>query len=164
MYIKSTTVYVPSLELGLSHPATPLYRQGVCPFPQNQRGRAHSPGVRGWGSPNSDDLRKRFSLCLLCALMTPASKQCSDNPTRTGAAGDGKIANLFFTVYPLWFCHEINDQIIPTRTGGAVGPCGRVKTTITSLWAWRRRHSTQLPAPPKTIQVGKASETKCQIH
>ncbi len=64
--IKSTTVYVPSSELGLSHP---LSRQRVCPSPRNQGG---GPGghirlrVRGWGSPNSDDWRKSLALCLLC--------------------------------------------------------------------------------------------------
>jgi hypothetical protein len=44
-YIKSTTVYVPSSELGLSQP---LSRQQVCPFPQN-RGGAHSPAGEGLG-------------------------------------------------------------------------------------------------------------------
>ncbi len=69
--IKSTTVYVPSLELGLSQP---LSHQRVCPSPQNLGpggggggGVGHTrQGVRGWGSPNSDDLRKSLELCLLC--------------------------------------------------------------------------------------------------
>jgi hypothetical protein len=61
--IKSTTVYVPSSELGLSQP---LSRQRVCPSPPN-RGVGHTRlRVRGWGSPNSDDRRKSFALCLLC--------------------------------------------------------------------------------------------------
>ncbi len=47
VYIKSTTLPVPSSELGLSQP---LSRQRVCP------------------SPNSDDWRKSLALCLLCAL------------------------------------------------------------------------------------------------
>jgi Cft2 family RNA processing exonuclease len=34
IYIKSTTLYVPSSELGLSHP---LSCQQVCPSPRNQR-------------------------------------------------------------------------------------------------------------------------------
>jgi hypothetical protein len=42
VYIKSTTVYVPSSELGLSRP-----------------------------SPNSDDWRKSLALCLLCAGTEP---------------------------------------------------------------------------------------------
>ncbi len=56
-----TTVYVPSSELGLP----PLSRKQVCPTPRNQ-GRRHTLlRVRGWGSPNSDDLRKSFALCIL---------------------------------------------------------------------------------------------------
>jgi hypothetical protein len=45
VYIKSTTVYVPSSELGLSQL---LSRQLVCPSPQN-RGGAHSPAGDGLG-------------------------------------------------------------------------------------------------------------------
>jgi hypothetical protein len=48
----STTVYVPSSELGLSQP---LSRQRV----------------RGWGSPYSDDWRKSLALCLLCDWPPP---------------------------------------------------------------------------------------------
>ncbi len=63
VYIKNTTVYVPSSKLGLSQP---LSRQRVWPSPQN-RGEGHiRMRVRGWGSPNSDDLRKSLALCLLC--------------------------------------------------------------------------------------------------
>ncbi len=50
---QSTKVYVPSSELGLSHP---LSRQRVCPYPRYQRGGGHTRlRVRGWGSPNSDE-------------------------------------------------------------------------------------------------------------
>ncbi len=56
-------MYVLSSELRLSQP---LSRQRVCPSPQS-RGEGHSRlRVRGWGSPNSDDLRKSSALCLLC--------------------------------------------------------------------------------------------------
>jgi hypothetical protein len=56
--------YVPSPELGLSHPFS---RQRVCPSPRNQRGAGHTClRVRGWWSPNSDDWRKCLELCLLC--------------------------------------------------------------------------------------------------
>ncbi len=59
-----TTVYVPSSELGLSHP---LFRQRVCPSPPpNQKGGDSRQGVRDWGSPNSDDWRKSLPLCLFC--------------------------------------------------------------------------------------------------
>jgi hypothetical protein len=65
IYIQSTTVYVPSSELGLSHP---LSRQRVCPFPRYQRrGGGHTRlRVRGWVSPKSDDWRNSLILCLLC--------------------------------------------------------------------------------------------------
>jgi hypothetical protein len=66
IHIQSTTVYVPSSELRLSHPFS---RQRVCPSPWNQRGRGHTRlRVRGWGSPNSDDCRKSLAPCLLCGL------------------------------------------------------------------------------------------------
>ncbi len=38
----------------------------VC-HPQGTRGGHSRLRVRGWGSPNSDDWRKSFALCLLCA-------------------------------------------------------------------------------------------------
>jgi hypothetical protein len=60
VHILSTTVYVPSSELGLSHL---LSRQRVCPSPRTKKGGGR---VRGWGSPNSDDCRKSLTLCLLC--------------------------------------------------------------------------------------------------
>jgi hypothetical protein len=66
VYIKSTTLYVPSSELELSQP---LSRQRVCPSPQNRGGGGHTRlRVRGWGSPNSDDWRKSLALCLLCGV------------------------------------------------------------------------------------------------
>jgi hypothetical protein len=37
----------------------PLFRQRVCPSPPRTKGEEHTRmRVRGWGSPNSDDLRK----------------------------------------------------------------------------------------------------------
>ncbi len=63
-YLKSITVYVPSSELGLSHP---LSRQRVCPSPQNQREGGHTRlRVRGWGSPQFRRLEKSLALCILC--------------------------------------------------------------------------------------------------
>jgi hypothetical protein len=57
----STTVSVPSSELG---PPTPLPLASV---PLNQKGGGHTRlWVRGWGSPNLDNLRKSLALCLLC--------------------------------------------------------------------------------------------------
>ncbi len=48
VYIKSTTVFVPSSKLGLSQP---LYRQRVCPSPQNRGGGHTRLRERGWGVP-----------------------------------------------------------------------------------------------------------------
>ncbi len=50
---QSTTMYVRSSELGLSHP--PVSHQRVCPSPRSQRGGHTRLRVRGWGCPNSDD-------------------------------------------------------------------------------------------------------------
>ncbi len=65
VYIKSTTVYAPSSELGLSQPlptSVPL-----SPEPGGWGGGgALACGMRGWRSPNSDDWRKSLALCLLC--------------------------------------------------------------------------------------------------
>jgi hypothetical protein len=57
LYLQSTTVYVPSSELGLSHP---LSRQRVYPSPRNQR-----------GGEGTDDWRKSLALCLLCGRQPP---------------------------------------------------------------------------------------------
>ncbi len=65
IYIKSTTVYVPSSELGLSHP---LSRQRVCPSPRTKGGGgwAHSPADKGLGESQFRRLKKNLALCLLC--------------------------------------------------------------------------------------------------
>ncbi len=65
VYIKSSTGYVPSSELG---PSQPLSRQRVCPSPQNRGGggHMHSPAVVGLGESQFDDWRKSLALCLLC--------------------------------------------------------------------------------------------------
>jgi hypothetical protein len=60
VYIKITTVYVPSSELGLSQP---LSRQQV-----GGGGTLACGAGEGWGSHNSDDWRKSLALCLLFAL------------------------------------------------------------------------------------------------
>jgi hypothetical protein len=70
VYIKNTTVYVPSSELGLSQP---LSRQRVCPSPQNRGGGAHSPAGEGLGESQSNDLRK--SLLCACAPFTSSHKR-----------------------------------------------------------------------------------------
>ncbi len=62
LYIKSTTVYVPSSKLGLSHP---LSRQRVCPSPRNRGGGASQAG-EGLGESQFRRLEKSLALCLLC--------------------------------------------------------------------------------------------------
>ncbi len=64
IYIKSTTVYVPSSELGRSHP---LSRQRVCPSPRNQTGGGEGTLACGWGVGEfqTDDLEKSLAICLL---------------------------------------------------------------------------------------------------
>ncbi len=63
VYIKSTTVYVPSSEYWLSQP---LSRQRVCPSPQNRGGGdAHSPAGEGLGESQFWRLEKK-----LCTLPT----------------------------------------------------------------------------------------------
>jgi hypothetical protein len=60
VYIRSTTVYVPSSELGLSQP---LSRQRVCPSPQNRgEGGAHSPAGAGLGESQFRRLEKKLSI------------------------------------------------------------------------------------------------------
>ncbi len=59
--VQSTIVYVPSSELGLSHP---LSRQRVFPSPGTKGGGGHSPAGEGLGE---SQFRKSLSLCLLCA-------------------------------------------------------------------------------------------------
>jgi hypothetical protein len=62
IYIKNTTVYVPSSELGLSQP---LSRQRVCPSPQNQGGEGeHSPAGEGLGESQFRRLEKSLAFCL----------------------------------------------------------------------------------------------------
>ncbi len=64
-HTQSTTVYVPSSKLG-PHPLSLRRVCNVCP-PKPKEGKHTRFRARGWGSPNSDDLRKSLALCLLCA-------------------------------------------------------------------------------------------------
>ncbi len=63
LYIKSTTVYVLSLEMGLPHPFS---RKRVCPPPGPKGGGAHSPTAKGVGESQFQRLEKRLALSLLC--------------------------------------------------------------------------------------------------
>ncbi len=73
LYIKSTK-YVPSPELGLSHP---LSCQRVCPSPRNQRGGEGSTLACGWGVGGSQfrRLEKSLALCLLYAASLQLCKK-----------------------------------------------------------------------------------------
>ncbi len=64
MYLEYHSV-CPLVRIGTTHPLLP---QASVSLPRNQRGGAHSPAVRGWERPNSDDWRKSLALCLLCAF------------------------------------------------------------------------------------------------
>ncbi len=57
-YIKSTTVYVPSSELGMSQP---LSRQRVGASPENRGEGAHSPAGEGLGESQFRRLEKKLS-------------------------------------------------------------------------------------------------------
>jgi hypothetical protein len=72
IHIKSTTVYVPSLELGLSHP---LSRQRVCRSPRNQRVGlgANSRAGEGLGESQFQRLEKKAYSTLPSLCPTPIS-------------------------------------------------------------------------------------------
>ncbi len=63
LYIKSTTVYVPSSALGLSQP---LSRHRVCPSPQNRGGGGTLACGKWVGGVQIRWLVKGLALCLLC--------------------------------------------------------------------------------------------------
>ncbi len=67
IYIKSTTVYVPSSDFGLSQP---LSRQRICsaPPPRTGGGGTHSPVGEGLGEFYFRRLEKSLVLCLLCGI------------------------------------------------------------------------------------------------
>ncbi len=111
--IQSTTVYVPSLELGLSH--IPLSPASV-PLPLVPKGGGEHTHlrVRGWGSPNSDNWTKSLALCLLCAF-TESNIFCPRGGHSPGAG----------------FRLRLRDRV-PRQTGGGIpdpappGHCGAV--------------------------------------
>ncbi len=59
-------MYVPSLELGLTHPFS---HKRVCPPPRTKGwGGGPSPAAKGVGESQFQRLEKRLALCLLCGL------------------------------------------------------------------------------------------------
>ncbi len=61
--------------VGIGTLQSPLSPESVPLPPERGGGGAHSPGGEGWGSPNSDDLRKRLALCLLCVAAATKSPE-----------------------------------------------------------------------------------------
>ncbi len=63
VYIKSTSVYVPSSELGLSNPSL-VSDSASVPLPPNPGERGHNRlQVRGWGVPIPTTAIKSLALC-----------------------------------------------------------------------------------------------------
>ncbi len=79
VYLEYPSVSVPSLGLGL---LIPLFRKRVCmpPSLEPKGGVRTRLRVRGWGSPNSDGLRKGLAFCLLCGgkCLTCAEVSCHE--------------------------------------------------------------------------------------
>jgi hypothetical protein len=73
VYIQSTTVYVPSSELGLSHP--PLSPVSV-PLPPKQRGEGALASGRGVGESQFRRLEKRLSTLPSLWLLLLSHKAC----------------------------------------------------------------------------------------
>ncbi len=70
LYTKSTTVYVPSSEIGTPPPPSPASEW--APLPRNQRrGGAHSPAGEGVGESQFRRLEKRLSTLPALCLCVP---------------------------------------------------------------------------------------------
>jgi len=67
LYLQSTTVHVPSSELGLPQP---LSRKRVCPPPRTKEWGAHRLRLKGGGSPNYNDWGKSLAHCLYSVVRT----------------------------------------------------------------------------------------------
>ncbi len=68
IYIKNTTVYVPSSELGLSQTPTPFLASKCAPPPGTKGGLAHSPAGEGLGESQCRRLEKSLALFQLCGF------------------------------------------------------------------------------------------------
>jgi hypothetical protein len=55
IYRVGTTVYVPSSGIGTPPPLLPQ-----ASVPPGTKGGAHSPAGRGWGSPNADEIYRKY--------------------------------------------------------------------------------------------------------
>jgi hypothetical protein len=72
LFLHPQSTYLPRVPQCLSPRPNwdlPPPRKRVCPSPGTKGGGvAHSPAVRGWEGPNSDNWRKSLALLLLCAF------------------------------------------------------------------------------------------------
>jgi hypothetical protein len=87
IYIKSTTVYVPSSELGLSQLAPNPSLASECAPPPGTKGEGvHSPTGVGMGESQFRRLEKSIALCLLCGSVGPTAL-AKTAPARSGGGG-----------------------------------------------------------------------------
>jgi hypothetical protein len=112
IYITSSPVYVPSLELGLSHP---LSRQRVCPSPRN-RGGGHSPAGEGLGESKFRRLEKKLStLPTLCS-------RCSNTKENIAHRKKSKILSVLKIICKSNLRHCVT--VFPLLFLGLTGTCG----------------------------------------
>ncbi len=94
IYIKSTTLYVPSLELGLSHP---LARQRVCPSPPEPKvgGGAHSPAGEGLVGrvpiPTTGEKAQHSAYCVVFPLNARRIEYLVEICQREGGGGGVRV-------------------------------------------------------------------------
>ncbi len=119
IYILSTTVYVPSSELGLPYP---FNRRRLCP-PRNQRGGGVHIRLRVrrvWGSPDSDDWRKSYLPTLWVYLWWSVSPSLERTTCSSyEGAGGAAIISLLITFTPR-FMH-VTKLGLPLRIGLLAG-------------------------------------------
>ncbi len=95
VYIKSTAVYVPSSELGQSHP-NPSLASDCAPPPRTGGGGAHSPAGEGLGESQFRRLEKKLSI--LPTLWMDFNLSFLKGRSQTTAA------SLIFA-WNMWKCH-----------------------------------------------------------
>jgi hypothetical protein len=92
IHIQSTTVYVPSSGLRLSHP---LPRQRVCPSPRNQRGGAHLRAGEGLGESQFQRLEKKLSTLSTLRLYTKLSLRICANSRAESSRTELSVESKF---------------------------------------------------------------------
>ncbi len=113
LYIQSTTVNVPSLELGLPHPFS---RKRVCPPPYQGVGGHTRLLLKGWGSPNSNDWRNAqhsaYSVGWGYGVVWASSQEWATGPrfgckTQKGPSKYGKLLRCVFFSLAAKICAEL---------------------------------------------------------